>query len=105
LTGTLTFQGQRYRITRGNIDFVDPTGVDPLLDIQAETELRDYTVILTVSGRADDVRLDMRSDPPLSQLELVSLIAGGRTREEFATPESAPTSEELFTGGAATILA
>jgi len=33
--GTLTFQGNRYTITRGNIDFVDPLRVRPIIDIVA----------------------------------------------------------------------
>ena len=107
-TGNLNFQGSRYRITRGTVDFVDPLGFEPLIDVQAETELRDYRIILAITGRGDDVRLDMRSDPPLPQLEIVSLVAGGRTREEIAqdNPDASlvPTSEQLFTGGAATIL-
>ena len=107
-TGFLDFQGSRYRITRGSVDFVDPFRVEPLVDIQAETELRDYRIILGISGRGDEIRLDMRSDPPLPQLEIVSLIAGGRTREELAEDPAAgaalPTSEQLFRGGAATIL-
>lgn len=107
-TGNLNFQGSRYRITRGAVDLVDPLGIEPLIDVQAETELRDYRIILAITGRGDDVRLDMRSDPPLPQLEIVSLVAGGRTREELAEDRQdaslVPTSEQLFTGGAATIL-
>jgi translocation and assembly module TamB len=47
----------------------------------------------------------MRSDPPLPELEIVSLIAGGRTREELGPAGRAtPTSEQLFQSGAASIL-
>ena len=102
--GTLSFQGTRYQITRGNIDFVNPLRVEPIVDIQAESDLRDYRVILAVSGRGDRLRLDVRSDPPLPQLEIVSLIAGGKTGEELATAAGRPTSEQLFQGGAASIL-
>ena len=104
--GTLVFQGNRYTVTRGNIDFTDPLKVEPVVDIEAESEIRDYRVILTVGGRGDKLRLNMRSEPPLPELEIVSLIAGGRTREEIAArPGSAvPTSEQLFQSGAASIL-
>jgi autotransporter translocation and assembly factor TamB len=105
--GTLTFQGKRYQITRGNVDFTDPLRIEPVIDVQAEAELRDYRVILAISGRGDRLRLDMRSDPPLSQLEIVNLIAGGRSREELAaagTRTTSATSERLFQGGAASIL-
>jgi translocation and assembly module TamB len=107
--GTLAFQGNRYTVTRGNIDFVDPVRIDPVVDIEAESQVRDYRVILTVSGRGERLHLNMRSDPPLPELEIVSLIAGGRSREEIATsasarPGSTPTSEQLFQSGAASLL-
>ena len=47
-------------------------------------KVRDYRVILTIAGRGDRLRLNMRSDPPLPDLEIVSLIAGGRTGGEIA---------------------
>ena len=104
--GTLVFQGNRYTVTRGNIDFVDPLSIEPVVDIEAESQVRDYRVILAVTGRGNRLRLNMRSDPPLPELEIVSLIAGGRTREEIAAirPSSTPTSEQLFQSGAASIL-
>lgn len=107
--GTLTFQGNRYTVTRGNIDFVDPLRIRPILDIEAESRIRDYTVILSVSGSGDKPKLSLRSDPPLPELEIVSLIAGGQTRDEIATQrslsrQSAPTSEQVFQSGAASIL-
>jgi translocation and assembly module TamB len=103
--GTLTFQGNRYTVTRGNIDFIDPLRIQPVIDIEAESQLRDYRVVLSVSGRADNPKLSLRSDPPLPELEIVSLIAGGSTREEIASrTASVPTSEKLFQSGAASIL-
>jgi autotransporter translocation and assembly factor TamB len=113
--GSLTLQNKRYEITRGNIDFVDPIRIEPVVDIQAETDVRDYRIILLITGRGDDIRLDTRSDPPLSQYEIISLIAGGKTREELdreqqestptGTPAGIPTSEELFQGASVSILA
>src|SRR5207237_10915484 len=60
--GTLIFQGNRYRVTRGNIDFADPVRIDPVVDIDAESQVSDYRVILTVSGHADKLTLKTRSD-------------------------------------------
>jgi translocation and assembly module TamB len=103
--GTLLFQGNRYTVTRGNIDFVDPLRIEPIVDIEAESRVRDYRVILSITGRGDNPRLAMRSDPPLPELEIISLIAGGRTREELSkTGSPGPTSEQLFQSGAASIL-
>jgi len=108
--GTLTFQGNRYTVTRGNIDFIDPLRIRPVMDIEAESQIRDYRVILSITGTGDKPKLALRSDPPLPDLEIVSLIAGGQTREEIANQRSrsgqsgAPTSEQVFQSGAASIL-
>src|SRR5262249_40868065 len=60
---------------------------------------------LSITGRGDNPKLSIRSDPPLPELEIVSLIAGGRTRQELAAQNrAAPTSERLFQSGAASIL-
>jgi translocation and assembly module TamB len=104
--GTLLFQGNRYTVTRGNIDFIDPLRIQPVIDIEAESQVRDYRVILSITGRGDNPKLAIRSDPPLPELEIVSLIAGGRSREEIASrsTKGVPTSEQLFQSGAASIL-
>jgi len=103
--GTLSFQGNRYTVTRGNIDFVDPLRIQPVIDIEAEAQVRDYRVILSITGRGDNPKLSLRSDPPLPELEIISLVAGGSTREEIAARSgSSPTSEQLFQSGAASIL-
>jgi len=104
--GSLLFQGNRYTLTRGNIDFVDPLRIQPVIDIEAESQVRDYRVILSITGRGDSPKLKMRSEPPLPELEIVSLIAGGRTRDEIAvrSTSAVPTSEQLFQSGAASIL-
>ena len=36
----MTFEGRRYRITRGAIDFTNPTRIEPFFDIEAETNVR-----------------------------------------------------------------
>jgi translocation and assembly module TamB len=104
--GTLIVQGKRYDITRGNIDFVDPTRIDPIVNIQAESDLRDYRVTLNIAGQGDKLHIGMRSDPPLPELELLSLMAGGKTRQELqeAGATSIPTSEELFQGTTASVM-
>ena len=38
--GEVKFEGRRYRITRGAIDFTNPTRIEPFFDIEAETNVR-----------------------------------------------------------------
>jgi autotransporter translocation and assembly factor TamB len=106
--GTLLFQGKQYEITRGNIDFVNPFVIEPVVDVQAEAEMRNYRVILGVTGRGDKLRFEMRSDPALPELEVFSLVTGGKTREELLESDAARaggvTGEQLFPTAAAAVL-
>jgi autotransporter translocation and assembly factor TamB len=109
--GTMVFQGRKYDVTRGNIDFVNPIRIDPSIDIQAETSIRNYQVFMSISGRVNHLQLSMRSEPALPQLEIVNLISGGKTTDEYqqsaqsvAALEKTPTGEQAFQGGAASIL-
>jgi translocation and assembly module TamB len=106
--GTLFFQGNKFEITRGNIDFVNPFVIEPIVDVQAEADVRNYRVILAITGRGENVRLEWRSDPPLPDLEVFSLITGGKTRQELiessAQTGGAEASERMFATGAASIL-
>ncbi len=102
--GTISFQGKKYTVTRGNVNFVDPVKIEPVVDIQAETDIRNYRIILAITGKGEHLRFDTRSDPPLSQIEVVNLIAGGKSREELAQQGTNITEEQLFKGSAASIL-
>ncbi len=74
--GQLYFQGETYLIQRGTFDFVNPRRLDPLFDIEAETRIRTYRVTLRLSGTLDRVTPTLSSDPPLSSLQILALLAG-----------------------------
>jgi outer membrane protein assembly complex protein YaeT len=77
--GTWRFRGQRYEITTGSLD-LPPTGSSaPLLNLLAEGELSGYRVNIGLIGPLDDLDLTLRSEPPLTRDEILSLIATGRT--------------------------
>jgi translocation and assembly module TamB len=77
--GELFFQGARYHITRGRIDFINPVRFDPHIDLEAEADVRDYRIVLTINGTADKLHADLRSDPPLPTVDLFSLVSTGGT--------------------------
>ena len=51
--GEVTFEGRRYVITRGTIDFNNPTRIEPFFDIEAETRVRVPGETYRVTVRAD----------------------------------------------------
>jgi translocation and assembly module TamB len=83
--GNLVFFGATYKISSGTISFYDPNRVEPILDIALETQAKGVTVVLSVTGPIDDLKLSYTSDPPLQFDEIVALLAGGKA------PTSDPT--------------
>ncbi len=79
--GEVNFEGRRYRVTRGSIDFTNPSRIEPFIDVEAETSVRvpGQTYRVTVSVTGTPARLSqptLESDPPLPQAEVVGLLLG-----------------------------
>jgi translocation and assembly module TamB len=84
IEGDIFFNGTKYRLERGDVTFTNPTRVQPYLDIQASTRVRDYDITIGFHGPIDKLSTSYRSDPPLATADIIALLAFGRTREESA---------------------
>lgn len=98
--GEIYFLGQRYNITRGKVDFVDPTKVEPFVDLTAETRVRSYRVELRLTGTPARFFPELSSDPPLRTVDILRLLAGANEREILIGTEE----EELAGVGVASLL-
>jgi translocation and assembly module TamB len=102
LNGEMTFRGNRYRLTRGDINFSNPFRLDPVLNVEAATTIRQYEVTLDFSGPASKLTLAYRSDPPLPASDIIALLAlGGATESTELRGLTAVQTPEL---GATTLL-
>jgi hypothetical protein len=76
--GEFTFEGRRYQITRGTIDFNNATRIEPFFDIETETRVRvpgqTYRVIARAAGTMDRLTPTFEADPPLQEVEVLSLL-------------------------------
>jgi len=81
--GEVTFEGRRYRITRGTMDFTNPNRIEPFFDVEAETNVREplshqtYRVMVGFSGTSEQLRPSISSDPPLPTAEVLALLFSG----------------------------
>jgi autotransporter translocation and assembly factor TamB len=75
--GELVFQDNEYEVERGRLTFANPVRLDPIIDVVASTEISDYDLTLSVSGTLERLRTTFQTDPPLSDLEALSLVATG----------------------------
>jgi autotransporter translocation and assembly factor TamB len=82
IRGNATFRGNRYRLARGTVDFVDTYRVMPVLDIETEARVQDYDVTAHLSGPAQAPVIDLSSRPDLSEIDIVSLLTFGFTQFE-----------------------
>ncbi|MCC6649235.1 MAG: translocation/assembly module TamB domain-containing protein [Polyangiaceae bacterium] len=107
--GTLRLRANEFEIAQGTIRFDDPTRVAARVDLRATTDYRRYTssasqatgasagaahagggraggawrIALHAHGDADDLKLDLTSEPSLAQDDIVLLLAIGMTRAEI----------------------
>ena len=76
--GEINFLGNRYRVSRGEISFVNPAKLEPILDLDLSTRVRGIDVTITFTGPPDRLNATYRSDPPLQANEIIPLLAVGR---------------------------
>ena len=76
--GEVTFEGKRYVVTRGTIDFNNPTRIQPFLDVEVETRVRvpgeTYRLTVRAAGTFERLTTEFSSDPPLPEVEVIGLL-------------------------------
>jgi translocation and assembly module TamB len=100
--GQVSFNGTRYTINRGEVSFVNPFRLEPVLDFELETRIRGIDIGLILSGPARRLNMSYRSDPPLSISDLVNLVAVGRapTLDPVQASQQRVQQQSLFQTGA-----
>src|SRR6266702_1364686 len=79
---TLPFS--RLEVSRGSLTFEPSDPMNPRIDRQGTSVIRDYTVRVYVYGTVLSPEAIFTSEPPLAQEEILSLIATGATRAELS---------------------
>jgi translocation and assembly module TamB len=89
--GEVFFIGKRYEVQNGTIAFANPVHTEPV-NIYAKTTVQQYDITLNFVGPIDRLRTNYTSTPPLSQADIINLIAFGKTAEQAASSPSTPAS-------------
>jgi hypothetical protein len=78
--GRVLFNGNRYNLSAGSIDFSDPAQFDPFFDITAESDVhapgQTYRVRVRITGTPRSLNPQLSSDPFLTEMQIVSLLMG-----------------------------
>jgi translocation and assembly module TamB len=77
--GQIQFFGNRYSINRGDVSFFNPLKIEPVLDLDLQTQASGVVINITISGTIEKLNVSYRSDPPLQPNDIVALLATGKT--------------------------
>jgi translocation and assembly module TamB len=104
--GQIQVFGNKYTINRGEISFFNPAKIEPVLDVDLETQARGITVTITISGTPSKLNVNYRSDPALSPSDIISLLAVGKAPETVSSLANTQitSNSNAFTTGANTVL-
>jgi len=97
-SGELLFRGARYTLKPSTIDFVNPSGIEPRLNMAIETRVRQYNIRISLLGPLTELRTTLSSDPPLPSADAINLLIFGQTNQPI-------TTESIGNLGAASLLA
>jgi translocation and assembly module TamB len=104
LEGQATFHGTRFTLERGDITFANPVSIEPQLNLQASTHVRNYDLNITVTGTTDrGLNINYRSEPPLPKSDIVALLALGRTGNE-STQLQEQSGQSVFSDQATALI-
>ncbi|MFN7998910.1 MAG: translocation/assembly module TamB domain-containing protein [Bryobacteraceae bacterium] len=105
--GEVVFFGYKYTIDQGSVGFYNPQKIEPVLNIDLETQAKGVTVSLSVSGPMDQLKLSYHSDPPLQFSDIVGLLATGKvpTTDPVLAANQPPAPQQSMTQmGASAVL-
>lgn len=104
LSGDLNFRGNRYRVTRGDVNFANPFQLNPQINVEATTIIQQYEVTLDFTGLASALSFSYRSDPPLPGNDIITLLTLGQTSSESELRGGGGASGQNATSGATAFL-
>ena len=104
-SGTVFFRRDRYIVQRGVLEFPPDTAIEPIINLQAESEIAGYQIFVNLSGPLTDTEqlvATVRSSPALPQADVISLITTGNLSN---TESGIPTLAQSGINTAAEIIA
>jgi hypothetical protein len=100
--GTVAFRNDRYEILRAIIDLPPRVEAPPVINLQAQADIRGYRVTVTMSGPiSGGLTTTATSDPPLPQADVIALITTGNLS---GGPEGTSTLAQTGLGTATSLL-
>ncbi len=97
--GQAFFRGNRFSLSQGLVEFKSRSSIDPLFDVHAETQVREFLVRLHAFGRVTQPSVLLTSEPSLPEGDILSLLTLGvisRDKSNTASTSAGLAAEALF---------
>ncbi len=91
--GDIILDGNRFVLSGGTIQFVNPMQTEPDLNLSITTTIQEYKIDLGFEGPASRIHPEYSSDPALPATDIIHLLAFGSTSEAAANNPT-PANEE-----------
>jgi autotransporter translocation and assembly factor TamB len=102
--GSYRIRGKTFIVERTHVAFTGRPDLDPDLDVRAMHRVRDIRVYALVTGRASAPQIQLSSDPPYPQDDVLALLLFGKTRDELGQQQAGALQSALAgTAGAAAL--
>ena len=103
--GSASFAGTKYHLQQGDIVFDNSVTISPEINLEASARVQNYDIIISLHGPPSKLDISYRSEPPLTQADVLALLALGRTNEQAAMygeqqQQGANLTSEALLGGA-----
>ncbi|MCE5286573.1 MAG: translocation/assembly module TamB domain-containing protein [Pelosinus sp.] len=72
--GTVNYLRTPFKINEGSMEFAKFTTLEPVIKLKAQAKLEQTVVDLSVNGPFSALDLQLKSDPPMRQSEILSLL-------------------------------
>ena len=92
IQGKMTFKDREFLIQSFNLEFDNPTVINPLFNLSANTSINNTKIQLFASGRIDKYKIELTSNPAMQESEILNLLALGLTADEMNKIKSSDRS-------------
>jgi translocation and assembly module TamB len=79
----MNFKDRIFQIQSASMDFDNPSSINPRLSMVASTEINQTRIQFFATGRLEDYKIELSSNPALPQNEILSLLALGVTSDDM----------------------
>lgn len=90
-SGTIEFRKNTFEVKKGVVDFLNPYKIEPVIDVESDVKVRNWTVFLKLSGTPDQLAFQLTSEPPENEGDILSLLLFGKTTKELIEGEGGIT--------------